>query len=559
MDQSLQTPEPSPPSLGTMPPEIRNQIYGYLLDSKACDKPKDVNGKPKPNFYPSILSVNRKTYKEAHGILYGTSGPIVTVALYMSNAAAVLKQGLVQFHTTRYTRSIAGRQLHIIVRPTFVPITKREPFAFVLVGMENIKNFCRFLKFINWAENDGRGISYEFNFEPYKDALGAVPGPPEASSGVQKELVDVFSVLRASCQKGKSKGLVDKKLEVCFFEKLNDRVIWLHAETLELYTKSLALYNEANDMLVEGNFDTALRYYDCIVATYTKSIDVNPLLQSPEAALEGSLSSRLVTIMTSVQSNRALMYMLATFSDKHKGAMKKKVTAKMFRQSLEGAEVMMAGIGGAMALMIVPRNINAAIWQVIAILRAINGDTGRHISMAYGYAARLVSDDDEEGRLRLERLRDRTLESGGDNPELATRVKLIRSLVNALPCPLIPAQKYSPIKSTSVLNERFLLHELRYTGPYYRHDIQVVVADRKMPGEEEPTVVGERVDQEYCREVLEDLAVQRKKCRGVYDYSIWVGPESFHFKGSDKRMRDKGIPAKDVHMGYPFDVLRLPF
>ncbi|KAK6502397.1 hypothetical protein TWF506_002977 [Arthrobotrys conoides] len=424
MEQSLQAPDPCPPTLETMPAEIRNQIYGYLLDSKVCDKSLDANGTNKPQFHPNILRVNKKTYKEAHGILYGSSGPIVTVAFYMDAIEATLEQGLVSFHSSRYTRSIAGRQLHIIVKPTFVASSQREPFVFVLAGMENIKSFYRFLKFLNWGRNDGRGIGYEFKFEPYHHVLEAAPPTSDETPEVHRELVDLFSGLRASFQTCTSQGLADSNLESLFLGKLNDRIIWLQGEILELWMSCFKIYQKACQFCSEGLFDAAVNYYSYIIASYTNCIESNPLLQSPDASLDSSLVGRLIALITASQANRSMVYILGSFSDKHKGMMKKKVSLEALGKILEGNEAMVAGFGGAVSLLMVPRVVNVAVWQTIAVLRMICGDTAENISTAWGFAAGLLDEDDDNNREKLETLRDHALATGSPHLRLATRLEV---------------------------------------------------------------------------------------------------------------------------------------
>ncbi|KAF3156454.1 hypothetical protein EYR41_007414 [Orbilia oligospora] len=556
MEQSLQTQEPSPLTLETMPPEIRNQIYGCLLDSRACDKSMDTNGKSKPQFHTSILYVNKKTYKEAHGILYGSSGPIVTVTFYMDGIEAALKRGLVSFHPSRYTRSIAGRQLHIIIKPTFVAFTKREPFVFVLAGMEDIKSFYRFLKFLNWGENDGRGISYEFNFEPYHNVFEDAPSTSDASSQVHKDLVEAFCGLRASFQTCTSKGLANSNLEAFFVGKLNDRVIWLQGEILELWMNSFELYQKACQLSVEGSFDAALSHYGYIISSYTNCIETNPLLQSPDASLDGSIVSRLITIITAAQASRSMLYVLGSFSDKYKDSMKAKVNLAELEKILEGNEAMVAGFGGAVSLLMVPKMVNSAVWQTIAVLRMICGDTSDNIANAWHYAAGLL--DDEEEKARLQGLKEHALASGSPHLRLATRIEVAKMYMQDLPFPVRPYEKHKPVKSTSVVNERYILHKLKYTGPLYRQDIRMGLGKRKLPDSDETVRYGDRVDGNHCWQVLNDVRTQVLRFRGSYDFSVWVGPENFYFKGSNSNMRDMGIPSREFNPGYPFETIRFP-
>ncbi|KAK6342036.1 hypothetical protein TWF730_001517 [Orbilia blumenaviensis] len=543
-----------------MPPEIRNQIYGYLVDSKVCDQVEAANGKGKAQFHTNILSVNKKTYGEAHGILYGTSGPIVTVAFYLKDADTALEQGLVPFRRTRYTRSIVGRQLHIVVRPSFVPVHLREPFAFVLVGMEDIKNFARFLKFMNWAENDGRGISYEFNFEACQDIFQGIHFSPEETAQVHSGLVKSFSGLRASCQTCTSKGLTNPNLETSFLQKLNNRVIWLYAQTFEMFTGILALYNDACQLSVEGRFNTALRIYDHTIGTYMCSIGANPLLQTPDTSIQGSLAGRLITLMTAAQYSRALIYILGTYSDQYRGNLTSRVPMRDFRRALQGAEGMMDMLGGAITLLVVPHKVNLAILKILATLRTICGGSGEDIASAWVAAAELVVD--EESKLTFLKLADYALSQALNpgSPNLsATRREMVKTFIEHLPFPLVPFDSYPPVKSTTVLNERHLLDTLKYNGPLYKKAIKPVAGRRTEPGSTEQVTYGDKVDPKHCQEVIQELAVQIKKHKGVFDFSVWISREHFFFKGSTSAMRNMGIGSNDITMGYPFENLQPPF
>ncbi|KAK6330802.1 hypothetical protein TWF718_003002 [Orbilia javanica] len=555
MDRLLKTPEHSPLTLEGMPPEIKNQIYGHLLDSKACDKSLDDNSEIKPHFHPNILRVNKKTYKEGHGILYGSSGPVITAALYMADGEDALKRGMVPFRSTKYTRSIAGRQLHIVVKPTFVSPSKRKPCVFVLVGMDNIKSFYRFLKLLNWAENDGRGISYEFNFEPCKNVLETASTSPGGDLQVHKDLVDLFSGLRASLQTCNTKGLTDRSVEAAFLQKLNNKVLWLQAESLEFWTNCLALYNKAAQLSAEGSFDAALKYHEYIMQVYKLSCGNNSSLQGPDASLEGSFLSRFMTLIAAIHVSRAMLYLLGSFSAKHKGNLKETICMEMFGAVLAANEAMVDEMGETIATLMIPKDMTAAIWKTIAVLRMVCGDSVRKISAAWGSAA--VWTEDEEKKAKLEQLEFCALTTDlRDTPQIerAMRIAVAKMYIPHLSFPVLPWGEHTPFDSVSVLNERFLLRELKYTGPLYPNGIQGISGESTRPGSSVPAIHGGKVDSKHCKAVLKGLHNCTTKYRRVCDFTIWIGQDGFFFKGSDSIMRDMGKPPSNMYMSSPFDL-----
>ncbi|KAK6496242.1 hypothetical protein TWF481_002267 [Arthrobotrys musiformis] len=570
MEQELKAPEHTTPTFETMPPEIRNQIYGCLLDGKVADTYEDLNGKVKPRFYTNILRVNKKTYREAHGILYAGNGPIVTVALYMTGAEEALKRGLVCFYETSFTRSIRGRQLHIVVKPLFLGPKMREPYVFVLVGMENIKGFYRFLKLLNWADNDGRGITYEFNFQPCGSVLEQAPtssqATPQVASKVHRDLVILFMGLRASCQTVTTKGLNDRNVEGIFLSKLNDKIIWLYAETLELWNTSFEIYNEGSKLVRQGSLDAAIRTYENIVVCYTSSVESNPLLQSPDASLEGSFVCRLVTLITACQTSHAIINILGSFHDGYKGQLKKKATMDTLRRSLHGAEGMVAGVGGAVALMMIPKRINSAVWQIIALLRTICGCMAENIANAWGFAGDLADENDGERKALLYKYRDNasTIDwdalraSGGHNDVcFTTRIRLAKKYLDALPLPLIPYDDNKPFLSTSAINERSVLKRLGYTGPLYRREIRPMISRGTDPKTGECITINDKVDEARCKRVLDRIDEESAKHKKNYQFSVWITPEDFFFKGTSGYFRDLGIPTREIAQELPFENPRM--
>lgn len=101
---------------------------------------------------------------------------------------------------------------------------------------------------------------------------------------------------------------------------------------------SFKLYKNACQLSAAGYFDAALHYYAYIITSYTNSIQSNPLLQVPDASLDGSFVSRLIAHITASQTSRALLYIFGPFSDKYKGEMKAKLNIEAFGRVLESNE-----------------------------------------------------------------------------------------------------------------------------------------------------------------------------------------------------------------------------
>ncbi|KAK6542557.1 hypothetical protein TWF694_006505 [Orbilia ellipsospora] len=544
MENDPKSPGTSPLTFETLPPEIRNQIYGYLLHIKHCDKSYNFAAILKYHLHPNILRTSKKIYREAHGILYGSSGPVITVALYDSYAASSLQEGLVSYFTTRYTRSIAGRQLHIVVRPTFCPPNERKALAIVLVGLDDIRWFSRYLRFSNWGRNDGRGISYEFNFESYGNALNEIePSQDEAVNELQHTLVCYFSHL-ASVQTCTTKGLISKPLEISFLERMNDTTIWLRVEILEYVHFSLMVYNDAFKYWLKGMMDQAIVRYDFLQFLWADTQRANPLLRLPSRPDDHALYIDLTKLIIATKYCRMLAVILCHY---HKLF---KCQVNIDRYSKEALEKIMCHaveVAGTIEAFdhFHMKDTASCFWHLAAVIRVVLKRPILETSRCLALAVNSSDETTKELKVQSYRLVMDAIESE-TRLKKATVKKIVGSI---LPLPFPFSIKFMH-KNTTVLTERYILQKLNYKGRLYETLILPLVIEKTDPDTGEEETVGDKVDKRLCRKVLMNMEKERAdSCNS--EVTAWIDSDTFHFKGSCKHMRDDGTPGHGA-ISFPF-------
>ncbi|KAF3930120.1 hypothetical protein ABW19_dt0206962 [Dactylella cylindrospora] len=541
----------------SQPPEIRNQIYRYLLDLKHCDRSIDSRGVEIHHFSPNILRTCKAIYIEAHGILYADNGPVVTVVCYFSKALEALQSGLVSHFPTRYTRSISGRQLHLAIRPTFVAPREREPVGLVLTGTSYLKAFSRFLKLWNYAFNDGRGISYDFSFEAYDNVLHSIEPAPEYTLQVHRQLVGGFAGLRASVQTATCKGLLDENLEKLLMSKLNNQIIWLRVETWEYYKLALAKYNQAANCWVRGDLDRAIMIYKYLNKLSTGVMRNNPLLYDSFCASAADLVNRdLVRLGFFCHYN----ILLARVIGFHRGTIKYPANEagipkeRVFAGCYEAARAMATAPQPLTpGLHRLAKWVKVELWLLMAFLC---GHLGYSVDAPLEFYTEALAISSESNRQRIEEsiaIVEKVSEGGPKAKLNESTLEELFGKIRQNPAPISPL---ADIKSATVVNERYILKCLKYNGPIYEKQIQPLVINYTDPNTGDEMTAGDKIDQHLCRGILDNVDRERSDpCKN--EFSIWVTPVDCQFRGSCEHMRKDGRPSAAAALPFqiPADLL----
>lgn len=137
-----------PSDFEKLPFEILQQIFEYLLNPEYCDKYWDEDTCTEEiSYHTGILLANRRLYRDAHRVLYYTSGPVVTASIFYRDAHIILRTALIRHRVVRYTSETKGRWLHIVVYPSFLRPDMRSPRrAITIHGWKDVEQFFYFLK-----------------------------------------------------------------------------------------------------------------------------------------------------------------------------------------------------------------------------------------------------------------------------------------------------------------------------------------------------------------------------------------------------------------------------
>ncbi|EPS42652.1 hypothetical protein H072_3391 [Dactylellina haptotyla CBS 200.50] len=537
MENKNKPPEPSRLTFEGLPPEIRNQIYSYLLDIKNCDKSVDDNAVQKSHLYPNILRTNKKIYRDAHGVLYGASGPVVTVTYYDSYVKKNLEDDIVYFFPSRYSRSVAGRQLHIIVRPTFISKEERQPYVFVLVGMENIRRFSRYLRFLNWSQNDGRGIYYEFNFEPYDNALREVTVSKEATAKIQYTLAVPFAN-QASVQTCTSQGLIDTQLETTFLARMNDTTMWVRGEIFDITYLYLTVYNEAFRYWTKGDLDQALARYRYLHRVFARIAHANPQISLPANPSDYALHKQLSKLVLFTNFDR----LLATLLGRYYGTLK---CARFIRQPKEAAYKMILPEVEEFACIMqaapasFPKGIASTFWHVTAVAQALLGKPRNEIIVSYDLAIRGSNKTSKEKKMQSRQL---VVEASEMDSKLGDDIieKLVKNL-SQRPLSISINLKHSDV---TVSNERYILNKLNYKGRLFENWVNPRILESIDPNTGEKITRGDKAEKNICESLLAEIDADLEATAQRMRSTVYIGSRSFALKGSCEPVQDKEDPTQ---------------
>ncbi|KAJ6257629.1 hypothetical protein Dda_7416 [Drechslerella dactyloides] len=296
-----------------LPPEIRNEIYKYLLDSNQCDI-SDIDGVEKIHFSANILRTNCLIYSEAHYLLYRANGPVVTISLGLAEAHQYMEEHLVCAYDTRYPAAIKGKLLHIEAVLSLSSMLYRR--SIVVVGMKNAMGLANSLRLSMF--NGNMKAKYNFDFQRPQTCLGHHYSY-DGDESAQQAIMDFFYGIQTPFADSTVSGALNKQSGHRFLAMINSPIVWGRLHSFEKAQMCLQLFNEANDFFLAHRFAFAVRRYRRVIRDFTDGFINCILMSSFEPFESNSKCTKLVSeIILSSHHNLLLCY-IEKFKDSCSG------------------------------------------------------------------------------------------------------------------------------------------------------------------------------------------------------------------------------------------------
>ncbi|KAF3940995.1 hypothetical protein ABW19_dt0209615 [Dactylella cylindrospora] len=293
----------------SLPGELRNEIYRYLLDpglNRDDSKPRSdliidplaESGITITNsfaIHTGILRANRRIYQEAQGYLYEKLGPVVTVncnffgyiykRLYDNQYLAWNAKG------DRW-KDVYGREAHLSVRYTGVSRgLDRSEGTLVLLGMQEIEDFAKWLQIIETSKAlsySGLQINWNFN-ESLRSALKrpSLPGPK--TTPIRRAILDLFASVRGINTTHSIENTPQTRFIKDYLARANSPIFWFREAALRSIEILYSFEQRAYGYFKAGNLEKAISIYEQLphqmLANYKARDDFLPMdipLEDPD-------------------------------------------------------------------------------------------------------------------------------------------------------------------------------------------------------------------------------------------------------------------------------------